>query len=408
MKRMKTKAVAIFAAMVLASSITTAVAAAPSVSAVTSVGSYVIVAGAASGGSISPNGTISVAPGGSQTINITPDAGYAINEVIVNGTSVGAVSSYTFSNVSSNNTLVASFRQANESSYDTRLLKTDTRSYAMSPGDIYDVRITVEGANISQNDVKVTSSRSGIASVQQVTQDTYRVTGLSAGTTYVTAEVGGTHASIRFDVQPGVQQGGESCRSVSVISQDYVSVGDNGGWNNNWGNTGGNNNWGNTGGNNNWGNTGTTTGITAEQAKTIALNHAKVNASSVSFVRAHLDYENGRQVYDVEFYSNYNEYDYEIDAATGTIISYDFDIENYSGGQVSTPSGLISQDRAKQIALSNAGLSASSVSRMEVGLDYEYGMAIYEISFRRGWMEYDYEINAQTGAIIKAEREYDD
>ena len=45
------------------------------------------------------------------------------------------------------------------------------------------------------------------------------------------------------------------------------------------------------------------------------------------------------------------------------------------------------------------------MSRMEVGLDYEYGMAIYEISFRRGWMEYDYEINAQTGAIIKAERD---
>ena len=399
MKRMKTKAVAIFAAMVLASSITTAVAAAPSVSAVTSVGSYVIVAGAASGGSISPNGTISVAPGGSQTINITPDAGYAINEVIVNGTSVGAVSSYTFSNVSSNNTLVASFRQANEAATTPACSKPTPAAMQCPPGDIYDVRITVEGANISQNDVKVTSSRSGIASVQQVTQDTYRVTGLSAGTTYVTAEVGGTHASIRFDVQPGVQQGGESCRSVSVISQDYVSVGDNGGWNNNWGNTGGNNNWGNT---------GTTTGITAEQAKTIALNHAKVNASSVSFVRAHLDYENGRRVYDVEFYSNYNEYDYEIDAATGTIISYDFDIENYSGGQVSTPSGLISQDRAKQIALSNAGLSASSVSRMEVGLDYEYGMAIYEISFRRGWMEYDYEINAQTGAIIKAEREYDD
>ena len=66
------------------------------------------------------------------------------------------------------------------------------------------------------------------------------------------------------------------------------------------------------------------------EAKSIALNHAGLSESQVTFIKAYLDRDDGRVVYDVEFYSGNVEYDYEIDAINGTIFEYDRDIENYS------------------------------------------------------------------------------
>ena len=70
--------------------------------------------------------------------------------------------------------------------------------------------------------------------------------------------------------------------------------------------------------------------ITAERAKEIALNNAQLSASSVTFVKTNLEWENGVQVYEVEFWSGNIEYDYEINAYTGEIYSFDRDIENFS------------------------------------------------------------------------------
>lgn len=79
--------------------------------------SYILTASAGSGGAISPSGTTSVNAGGSQVFSITPASGYEISEVAVDGASVGAVSSYTFSNVQSNHTISASFVAAGQSFY---------------------------------------------------------------------------------------------------------------------------------------------------------------------------------------------------------------------------------------------------------------------------------------------------
>lgn len=68
-----------------------------------------IVASAGVGGSISPSGTVSVAFGNDQSFNISSDLGYYIADVLVDGFSVGAVSSYTFVSVTSNHTITASF-----------------------------------------------------------------------------------------------------------------------------------------------------------------------------------------------------------------------------------------------------------------------------------------------------------
>lgn len=70
---------------------------------------FSITASASVGGSVSPAGTTQVAAGYSKTYTITPSSGYKISDVTVDGKSVGAVSSYTFSSVSGNHTLKASF-----------------------------------------------------------------------------------------------------------------------------------------------------------------------------------------------------------------------------------------------------------------------------------------------------------
>ncbi|MBM3242795.1 T9SS type A sorting domain-containing protein [Candidatus Poribacteria bacterium] len=71
--------------------------------------SYTITASAGTGGSINPSGEVTVNYGGSQTFTITPDTGYYIADVLVDSASVGAVESYTFSNVTANHTISASF-----------------------------------------------------------------------------------------------------------------------------------------------------------------------------------------------------------------------------------------------------------------------------------------------------------
>ena len=65
--------------------------------------------------------------------------------------------------------------------------------------------------------------------------------------------------------------------------------------------------------------------ITAEKAKEIALKHANLSKNQVSNISVHLEYDDGIQVYDVDFYANNLEYSYEINAKNGAIISHDTD-----------------------------------------------------------------------------------
>ena len=70
---------------------------------------YTIEATAGAGGSISPSGSVSVREGGDQTFTITPDKGYAVSNVKIDGKSIGAVKSYTFENVSRTHTIEVIF-----------------------------------------------------------------------------------------------------------------------------------------------------------------------------------------------------------------------------------------------------------------------------------------------------------
>lgn len=148
--------------------------------------------------------------------------------------------------------------------------------------------------------------------------------------------------------------------------------------------------------------------IGLEKAKKTALQDAKLQEKDVIFVTAKADYDDGRKEYEIEFYYNGMEYDYEIDAETGKILEFDRDFEGKLPAVVTPAGGEISAAEAKNIALKHAGLKESDIRELEVEKDYDDGIPEYEVEFESGRMEYEYEIDARTGKILKAEKDYDD
>jgi hypothetical protein len=73
------------------------------------IDTFVISASTGANGSISPNGSVIVNAGANQTFTITPTGGYSVSNVLIDGSSVGAVTTYTFNNVQATHTIVASF-----------------------------------------------------------------------------------------------------------------------------------------------------------------------------------------------------------------------------------------------------------------------------------------------------------
>ena len=155
------------------------------------------------------------------------------------------------------------------------------------------------------------------------------------------------------------------------------------------------------------GQTSSGSAITLDEAKAIALKDAGFSESQVTIVRAHQDYDDGRLEYEVEFYKDNVEYDYDIDAATGRIISRDYDAEYYTpitNPGSSSSGNAITLDEAKAIALKDAGFSESQVTIVRARQDYDDGRLEYEVEFYKDNVEYDYEISS-TGTILS--RDYD-
>ena len=139
--------------------------------------------------------------------------------------------------------------------------------------------------------------------------------------------------------------------------------------------------------------------------------------------------------YEVELHTAWGEFEYLVDAYTGKVLSGQKDLlaavsasnetTKPSGQkpasasnettkpsvQKPAPSGTV-QDigyaKAKSIALNHAGLSENQAYDMDIELDDEDGTLVYEVEFKSGNMEYDYEIDAASGTILKHEAELDD
>lgn len=149
------------------------------------------------------------------------------------------------------------------------------------------------------------------------------------------------------------------------------------------------------------------TSISEDDAKNIALKDANVSESDVTGIRIKQDIDDGITVYEVDFYVSNKEYEYEISAEDGSIRSKDTDIDNDFGSAAQSKSG-VSLDDAKKTALSK--VKGATEKDIRIHSEYDDGRQIYEGSIVYNEMEYDFEIDSETGKILSWESEsvYDD
>ena len=168
--------------------------------------------------------------------------------------------------------------------------------------------------------------------------------------------------------------------------------------------------------------------IGVEAAKSAAFAHAGLDASQVTMGEVDFDYEDGRMVYELEFYASGAEYEYDIDASTGAVVKFSQEggrpqTSSSAGsggasGNVSSGAGSgtaqsgaggtatdIGREDALAAALNHAGVSQDQVYDLEVKREYDDGRLEYEIEFKTGGWEYEYTISATDGAILDYERD---
>lgn len=169
--------------------------------------------------------------------------------------------------------------------------------------------------------------------------------------------------------------------------------------------------------------------ISADKAQSVALKDANVSRGDVTFRKTKLEREDGTNRFEVEFYIGRTEYEYTIDAKTGIILDKEIDTdEEHTTVRATAPvttepsatkapavtepatsapqnttkpvPSYISAAKAKYIALSDAGVSSSGATFTKAELDRDDGRAEYEIEFHVGNTEYEYSIDALTGAVL--------
>ena len=157
--------------------------------------------------------------------------------------------------------------------------------------------------------------------------------------------------------------------------------------------------------------------LTLDQAKQAALNYAQVDASQATFTKAKTDWDDGREIYEIEFYADGTEYDMDVDALTGRITDFSTEYHGPSGGSVGgftggnaggTVGGKLTLDQAKQAALDYAQVDASAATFTKTKTDWDDGREVYEIEFYADGTEYEMHVDALTGKITDFGAEYHD
>lgn len=160
--------------------------------------------------------------------------------------------------------------------------------------------------------------------------------------------------------------------------------------------------------------------IGRDAAVTAALNDAGVSEQETAALSVSLDEDDGRRIYDIQFNVAEKEYDYEISAADGSILSSNIDInedyavldnsqgaaadQNAASGQgnIGTAQGntaAVTQEQAVQTAL--ARVPGATEQNIRIQLDYDDGVQRYEGDIIYNNVEYDFAIDANTGEVIE-------
>lgn len=143
--------------------------------------------------------------------------------------------------------------------------------------------------------------------------------------------------------------------------------------------------------------------ISIDIVKDIVFKHAKVENKNVTNLEIEYDYENGNMIYDVEFHCNNIEYDYEVDAVSGKILESEIENKNNNNNNNNNNSNneYLSKNKIEEIAIKKANVS--KYYDYDIEFEFKGGTPIYEVEFETDGAEYEIEIDAKNGNIIKYE-----
>ena len=159
--------------------------------------------------------------------------------------------------------------------------------------------------------------------------------------------------------------------------------------------------------------------ISADKAKEIALADAGYSKADAAYIKAEADYDNGAKEYEIEFLVkgegvNY-EFDYEVRASDGRILSKERDVERVrvqapekvkNEPAKAEPSGDIGKEAALKAAYEAFAVKAEEVKLIKVHKDYDDGVQVYEIEFAEGYeCKYSCEVVAASGKVIDKDRD---
>lgn len=146
---------------------------------------------------------------------------------------------------------------------------------------------------------------------------------------------------------------------------------------------------------------GSTSEITEDQAKQIAFDHAQVKEEDLTNLKVKKDFDDGVSIYEVDFQAANKQYEYDIKAADGQILTTDFEIDD----DYVDPNTQIAVSEADAKAAALARVEGASDSDIRIQLQRDDGQLVYEGTIIYNNTEYDFEINAETGDFLSWEQD---
>lgn len=143
--------------------------------------------------------------------------------------------------------------------------------------------------------------------------------------------------------------------------------------------------------------------ISKDEAYDIASKYVNVKKENMNYKNIKKDIDDNS--YEIEMQDEFYKYEIEIDANSGRILDYEREPISNSVNKGQDNAKLLTEQEAKEIALTDAKVTEKNAKYMKVELEKDYGTLVYEIEFTVDNVEYEYKVDAHNGNIINYAKE---